>query len=68
MIDPDRFYPPAAPELRCIASVQTLARWRHEDIGPPYIKSGARVLYQGADLLAWLSSRRICPEGKAEAH
>ncbi len=62
MIVPDNYYTPASHELRAIGAVQTLARWRHEGVGPPYMKIGARVVYRGADILAWLEAKRICPE------
>ena len=58
-IDPNLYYAPTAPELRPLAAVQTLARWRHEGRGPAFVKSGARVLYQGCDILAWLNANRI---------
>ena len=58
-IQPDRHYPPYAPELAVIAKPQTLARWRHEGRGPAYIKSGSRVLYLGRDVLDWLEAHRI---------
>ena len=61
-IDPDGYYPPQADELRPVAAVQTLARWRHEGRGPPYIKSGSRVLYRGADVLAWLEANWVKTE------
>ena len=57
-IDPDTYYPPAAPEMEPIAAKQTLARWRHEGRGPAYIKSGSRVIYLGQDVLDWLYQRR----------
>jgi hypothetical protein len=60
-IDPGGYYPPQADELRPVAAVQTLARWRHEGRGPPYIKSGSRVLYRGADVLTWLEANRVKP-------
>lgn len=58
-INPDTYYPPSAPELRSVAATQTLARWRHEGRGPAYVKSGSRVIYRGADVLAWLEARRV---------
>ena len=58
-IDPDIYYAPSAPELRQVAAEQTLARWRHEGRGPAFVKSGSRVLYRGAEVLAWLKRRRI---------
>ncbi|MCL5776438.1 helix-turn-helix domain-containing protein [Limibaculum sp. FT325] len=58
-IESDCYYSPSANEMRTIGAVQTLARWRHEGKGPAYIKSGSRVLYLGADVLAWLAARRV---------
>ena len=58
-INPEAFYTPDAPELRILGAVQTLARWRHESKGPPYTKSGSRVIYRGSDVLAWLDARHI---------
>ena len=56
---PEGFYTPDSPELRVLAAVQTLARWRHESRGPAYMKSGSRVVYRGSDVLAWLDARRV---------
>jgi len=36
----------------------TLARWRVQGGGPPFIKMGGRIRYDVADLDAWLESRR----------
>lgn len=58
-IDAETYYSPDAPELRILGAVQTLARWRHEGKGPPYSKCGSRVVYYGADVLAWLEARRV---------
>jgi len=58
-IEPHQFYRPKDPELRQIAAVQTLAAWRHKRRGPRYTRSGSRILYRGADLLAWLDNNRV---------
>ena len=58
-IDPERYYPPDAPELRPLGAVQTLARKRHEGKGCTYIKVGSRIFYRGSDVLAWLEARRV---------
>ena len=58
-IKTDAYYSPNDPELRVLGAVQTLNRWRHEGIGPPYLKFGSRVLYSGRDLLAWLEAHRV---------
>lgn len=36
----------------------TIAKWRMSGRGPRYIKAGARVLYDRADLDAWLETRK----------
>lgn len=44
----------------------TLKRWRRENTGPAYIRTGGphgRVLYARADLDAWVASRRVQPGG-----
>ncbi len=37
--------------------VQTLARWRHESVGPTWVALGRRVYYRSSDLRAWIDSR-----------
>ena len=59
--DPDRYYRPADEAMRLIATVGSLALWRHKDTGPPYTRFGHRVLYFGADLNRWLDSHRVEP-------
>jgi hypothetical protein len=34
-------------------SVKTLANWRWQGLGPPFVKLGGRVLYPVTDLLGW---------------
>lgn len=58
---PDKLYPAGAPELDVIGKPQTRAQWRSEGKGPPYIKSGSRVLYSGKDLIDWLKAQRVEP-------
>jgi hypothetical protein len=58
---PNIFYRPQDDELRNIAAVQTLAKWRHEGRGPPYHEAGRNILYLGADVLAWLEGRKVVP-------
>jgi len=33
---------------------QTHTRWRHEGIGPPFVKLGRRVFYRAGDLRQWI--------------
>jgi len=47
-------------------TISTLAKWRMTGFGPRYIKAGARVLYDRADLDEWLKTRRR--SNTAEAH
>lgn len=38
-------------------SVKTCARWRHNGIGPKYVRVGPRsVLYRRSDVETWLNS------------
>lgn len=39
------------------AARQTLARWRSEGQGPPFIKVGSKVMYRRSDLENWLAAR-----------
>ena len=49
--------PVAAASYLGIAK-QTLARWRCEGGGPAFLKLGARIRYERADLDFWLDARR----------
>lgn len=51
----------AAAYIGC--KVQTLAQWRHEEKGPPYIKRG-RIYYFKDDIDAWLNEggKKYTPE------
>jgi hypothetical protein len=40
-------------------AVATLAKMRCLGGSPPYVKAGRKILCSKADLLAWLSARRI---------
>ncbi|WP_299986671.1 helix-turn-helix domain-containing protein [uncultured Ruegeria sp.] len=60
-IESNKLYPTGAPELEVIAKRQTLAQWRSEGKGPPYTKSGSRILYSGKDLIDWLKAQRVEP-------
>jgi hypothetical protein len=45
-------------------AVKTLENWRILKAGPPYYKIGNRVLYDSAELDAWLAERRVVPAEK----
>ena len=36
---------------------QTLARWRHEGVGPVWVALGPRIYYRSSDLRSWIESR-----------
>ncbi len=44
----------------------TLANWRHQGIGPPYLKLG-RILYPEEEFERWLESRLRSPEQRDPA-
>ena len=64
MFDNDRFYTASDPQLLALVPYSTLAHWRTDGRGPAYVKIGHRVVYSGADLNAWLASRRVQPTEK----
>ena len=59
--DPDRYYRTNDPALAVIATRGTLSQWRHRGEGPPYIRFGNRVLYEGHALNKWLDARVVHP-------
>ena len=61
MFDESTLYFTDDSALKMIAPYSTLAHWRCEGRGPAYVKIGWRVAYRGADLNAWITSRRIEP-------
>jgi len=63
--EPDRYYPTNAPELAVIATRGTLAQWRHRGYGPPYLRFGNKVLYQGDALNRWLDEHCVEPTAAA---
>jgi hypothetical protein len=40
-------------------SVRTLANWRTNGDGPPFVKVGGRVMYRTTDLDAWEAKRTV---------
>lgn len=49
---------PAEAAERLRLAKQTLARWRTEGHGPPFLRVGGRIAYLVADLDRWLAERR----------
>lgn len=46
---------------------QTLRNWRHLRKGPPYSKKGRMIRYLVKDLLDYMTTGRVDPEGHPEA-
>ena len=61
----EKYYRPADEAMRLIATVGSLALWRHLGKGPPYTKFGHRVLYLGEELNAWIDAHRVEPRQAA---
>lgn len=54
-----RYLPPPLASVEIGVEVSTLAKWRFKGNGPPYIRCGGRkILYDRADLEAWLNERK----------
>jgi len=64
-IDPDVTYEASNPALDILGKEQTRARLRCEGKGAPYIKLGGRVLYRGADVIAFLEANTVTPKAAA---
>lgn len=41
--------------------IQTLRNWRHQNIGPPYVKIGRAVRYDRAEFIEYLEKNKIRP-------
>ena len=61
MFDCDTLYMAGDDALLVLGRPSTLAHWRSDGAGPPFVKLGARVAYRGRDLNAWLESRTVRP-------
>ena len=57
----DQYYRTTDEELALIATRGTLSQWRFRGEGPPYIRFGNRVLYEGRALNDWLDSHVVQP-------
>lgn len=56
--------PEAAAAFLGLAT-QTLARWRCEGNGPPFIRAGRAILYDPGDLSAWIAANRFASTSEA---
>ena len=59
--DPERYYRTNDPALSVIATRGTLSQWRHRGEGPPYVRFGNRILYEGRALNSWLDAHVVLP-------
>ena len=61
MFDPETLY--TADELAeiKIAPTGTLANWRSQGKGPPYVKMPRRIVYRGRDLNEWIERQTVRP-------
>ena len=57
----DQYYRTDDPELALIGTRGTLSQWRHRGEGPPYLRFGNRVLYEGRVLNEWLDLHIVEP-------
>ncbi len=53
----DQLWDPTRTAVYLGTAMRTLANWRHEGFGPPYVKVGSRVRYRRCDIEAWLATR-----------
>ena len=72
-IDPQKVYFPRDPELRIFGTPGVLKQWRHQGIGPEFIRvTPRRVGYHGHALITYLDDRvvktRPRREGRQAAH
>ena len=58
----DQYYRTDSPELAVIATRGTLSQWRFRGEGPPYVKLGNRILYDGRVLNDWLDAHVVQPK------
>ena len=65
MFDDDKLYLATDEALRQIAPASTMAHWRCERRGPPFIKIGLKVAYKGSALNEWLESQTVYPDAAA---
>ena len=42
-------------------SHRTLERWRHDELGPAYLKVGGRIVYRVEDIKAYEAAQRRMP-------
>ena len=67
-VDDDSLLTPPEASRWLRVAVQTLARWRCEGQGPPFVRLGGnRVFYRRDDLEGYVASRRFRSTAEADA-
>jgi predicted DNA-binding transcriptional regulator AlpA len=51
----DALLTPDEASIRLRKSKQTLANWRTQGGGPPYVRMGGRIVYRQSELTAWIA-------------
>lgn len=66
-MDGEKYLNPEKTSRYIGAAVQTLARWRFEGEGPPFIRVGRKIMYAADDLDEWMAARRVSSTSAAKA-
>lgn len=61
----DRYATPREAAETLNRSIVTLERWRRLRMGPPFYRVAGRILYDRAEILAWVESHREAPGAAA---
>ena len=61
MFDNSKLYFANDPAVLALAPYSTMAHWRCEGRGPPFVKIGLKVAYRGHDLNSWLDRQTVHP-------
>lgn len=59
--DPIRLMDPGETSILLGVEERTLRNWRHQGIGPPYIRAGGFVRYRRIDVTDWQALNRRDP-------
>ena len=66
VIEPDELIADAETAKMLGVTAKTLAKWRSQDGGPPYIKTGRLVRYWRRDVTRFIAAHRRVPENSVE--
>lgn len=65
VFETEKIYDDSDCELDLIAPKTLRAKWRHQRVGPAWIKFGRKVKYLGHDLNAYIEQNRVSPSDAA---